>query len=130
MGEEMKGNDRVHTIVVIDDEDEICRALTRLLTMEGYRVSAAGSGQEGLDLARRSDPTLVFVDLSLPDISGWEVVQMIKKVNGQVKVVLMTGWSSRLVEAEAGEGSVDIILCKPFDFDDVLEAMASLAAGE
>ena len=130
MNEKISDDRHINTILVIDDEDDICRALARLLTMEGYQVGVAGNGQEGLALARESKPGLVFVDLSLPDISGWDVVRTIKNANGQVKVILMTGWASHLAEAEADEHSVDFILRKPFDFDDVLDAMASLSAME
>jgi ActR/RegA family two-component response regulator len=58
------------------------------------------------------------------------VAQTIKNASGQVKVILMTGWASHLAEAEADEHSVDLILRKPFDFDDVLDAMASLSVTE
>lgn len=128
--EEMDDICAANTILVIDDEDDICNALTRLLAMEGYEVSVAGNGQEGLALAQRSKPDLVFVDLSLPDISGWDVAQTIKNANEQVKVILMTGWALPLIATEAGGRSVDFILRKPFDFDDVLDAVASLSVRE
>ena len=112
-----------HTILVIDDRDEVCSILTRLLTIEGHQVKSARNGQEGLALAREDNPDLVFVDLSLPDISGWEVVQTIKQANDQTKVVLMTGWAPQLTEAEVSEHGVDLLLSKPFNFNDVLNAL-------
>lgn len=121
---------RTNTILIIDDRGEIRTYLTHLLAMEGYQVSAAENGQEGLTLAQKGNPDLVFVDLSLPDISGWDVARTIKDANGQVKVILMSGWTHQLNEAKTGERSVDLILPKPFGLDDVLNALALLSVRE
>jgi DNA-binding response OmpR family regulator len=119
-----------NTILIIDDRNEIRAHLTLLLSMEGYRVSAARNGQEGLALAQKGNPGLVFVDLGLPDISGWDVAQKIKRANGQAKIIIMTGSIHALSRVEAGERSVDFTLLKPFGFDDVLDALALLSARE
>lgn len=126
----MDNDCHVRTILIIDDESEICITLTRLLAMKGYQVSAAESGQEGLNLARKGDPDLIFVDLGLPDISGWDVARTIKNANRRAKVVLTTGRALQLTVVEAGERGVDFILSKPFTFSDVLDALASLSVGE
>jgi DNA-binding response OmpR family regulator len=119
-----------NTILIIDDRVEIRVVLTRLLAMEGYQVSAAENGQEGLTLAQKSNPAITFVDLSLPDLSGWDVAQIIKNANRQARVILMTGWGYQLNEAKTGRRSVDFILRKPFDFNEVLDILALLSAME
>lgn len=119
-----------NTILIIDDRVEIRVVLTRLLAMEGYQVSAAENGQEGLTLAQKTNPAIAFVDLSLPDLSGWDVAQIIKNANRQARVILMTGWGHQLNEAKTGRRSVDFILRKPFDFNEVLDILALLSAME
>ena len=113
-----------NNILIIDDENDICIALTRLLSMHGYQVSAARNGQEGLTLIRKGNPDFILLDLSLPDMSGWDVAHIIQNTNGRAKVILMTGRAHQLIETEASECSVDFILLKPFDFEDVLDALA------
>ena len=67
----MSGSAR--TAVVVEDDDDIRELITHSLTMQGFEVSAASSGQAGLELVVATGPDLVTLDLGLPDLDGIEV---------------------------------------------------------
>src|SRR5690349_10586472 len=65
-------------LVVIDDEPYALRAMSYLLTREGYEVVTAGNGEEGLQRVRELRPPLVFLDIMMPQLDGYEVCQRIR----------------------------------------------------
>src|ERR1044071_5924315 len=65
-------------ILVIDDEPYILRSLSYLLTREGYGVETASNGEEGLTRVRELQPPLVFLDIMMPKMDGYEVCEQIK----------------------------------------------------
>jgi CheY-like chemotaxis protein len=101
-------------ILVIDDVLALAQALAEILRAFGHEAEAVGSGQEGLArlAARRFD--LLFTDLGMPEMSGWEVARAAKARWPTLPVVLVTGWGDTL-ETEALDGTgVDLILAKPY----------------
>lgn len=67
------------TIVVIDDDASICDSVADLLSLENWDCVTAKSGQDGLDLVESLKPQMVVTDIQLPDISGYQVCQNIKR---------------------------------------------------
>src|SRR6476661_2898063 len=66
-------------LLVIEDEEPIRRFLRASLTNEGYRLSEATSGQEGLRIAASQPPDLIILDLGLPDLDGQQVLQRLRE---------------------------------------------------
>ena len=118
-------------ILVIDDEENIRDILTDILETGGYEVVSAADGQSGLDLLGKARFDLVFTDLSLPGMSGYEVAEHVKKRFPKLPVGLVTGWGATLDTATIAERGIDLVLSKPFKFEQVLslvqQAMASRA---
>jgi two-component system, OmpR family, phosphate regulon response regulator PhoB len=106
------------TVIVIDDDAGICDSLTDLLSLENFHCVAAGSGQDGLDLVDSVKPQLVVTDVQLPDISGYQVCQEMKRDPGSrhIPVVMITG---RFMEPDdkiqGFESGADEFFAKPFD---------------
>ena len=82
-----------HTILVIDDQDEILISNRLLLEKEGHKVLTALSGEEALTLFRPGEIDLVIVDYFMPEMSGEEVVQAIRQRDEEVHILLQTGYS-------------------------------------
>ncbi len=104
-------------MLVVDDEDEI-RALCRVnLELEGFEVLEAGDGATAVDVAGREQPDLVFLDLMMPGMNGWEVLQQLKEgdATAAIPVVLLTARSSEDDQLRGWqEGIVDYVR-KPFN---------------
>ncbi|MBW2714199.1 MAG: response regulator, partial [Deltaproteobacteria bacterium] len=66
------------TVLVIDDEQEVCELLKRHLTQVGYRVVHANGGHEGLQLARERKPFAIALDVQMPGMDGWETLRQLK----------------------------------------------------
>lgn len=80
------------TVLVIEDEAEVRHIISRILELEGYRVLQAEDGDEGLRLAKENGIALVLLDLRLPRLDGWSVLQELKSESAvsAIPVVLTT----------------------------------------
>src|SRR3972149_1563186 len=113
-------------ILIIDDDDGVNRVLSGLLSGE-VSVSATTSVKNGLEIARKTSPFLAIIDLRMPEASGIEVLKEIKKINPDIKVMIMSAYGevSSVVEIFK-EGAIDF-LAKPFNFKSLLENVRRLA---
>jgi CheY-like chemotaxis protein len=98
--------------ILIIDDDEISRYLLKgILGNSGYRLLQASGGKEGLRLARESKPQLIILDLSMPDLSGFEVLETLKgdPATRQIPVVIYTSQALESQERERLQAAVDIV---------------------
>ncbi len=113
-------------VLVIDDEQDLRDVVKAALGGEGYEVEEAGSGQEGIDLARAGQPDLILCDVNMQGMDGYATLERIRQdtVTAAIPVILMTGvmrdYSS--VRHAMGIGADDYLL-KPFSVDDLLAAI-------
>ncbi len=103
-------------ILVIDDEKGVRDVLGEILKSEGHRVTLAETGRKGLKEFRKSHFDLVFTDLGMSEMSGWELAQRIKEINPDMPVGMITGWGVAFTKEKLKEQGVDCILSKPFDY--------------
>ena len=114
------------TILVVDDSQEIITFLTkRALEPLGFRVMTALNGQAGLDLAIEHDPDLIMLDMSMPQMTGIEMLQSLRQTLCQSPVIFMTMYGSEQVAVEAFRLGVRDYISKPFTVEDVQAAVDS-----
>lgn len=111
-------------ILVIDDEEMVRDILGSLLIHGGHNVYKASSGKEGLDIFDKEAIDLVFTDLGMPGMSGWEVAKSIKAKDPRIPVSLITGWGIQIDDEKMKESGADLILNKPFKINQVLDLVA------
>jgi two-component system nitrogen regulation response regulator NtrX len=108
------------TILVIDDEDSVRRALSQILEDEGYQVLAAASGEAGAEQAVAQSPDAIFLDVWLPGIDGLEVLRTIRERGVQAPVIMISGHGTIETAVRATKlGAYDFIE-KPLSLDRVL----------
>ena len=115
----------VPTVTIIDDDDSVRRALTRLLNASGYGVRSYGSATEFLDDADSvvPGPGCLLLDVRLPGLGGLELLTALKKSGTERAVVFMTGHGDVLTGVKAMKnGAVDFLL-KPFSDEELLDAV-------
>ena len=106
-------------VLVIDDELTVCRSCQKLLNEDGYDVSIALGGYDGLERAREGNFDLAIVDLKMPDIDGMEVVETIRRERPGMVVIIMTGYGTIPSAVKAMKlGAADYI-SKPFTPDEM-----------
>jgi signal transduction histidine kinase/ActR/RegA family two-component response regulator len=111
-------------ILVIDDDIAVRDVLADILRTGDHHVVAAATGQEGIELFKGSEFDIVFTDLGMPGMDGWQVAHGIKSISPHTPVGLITGWGSSIDDQQLKDRGVDLIVAKPFRFNQVLELVA------
>ena len=104
-----------HTILVVDDQKEICDIFQDALTQAGYEVLTATNGAEAISLGRQSRPDLAVLDIKMPEMDGIEVLQKLREAGGDVEVIMLTGFGTLETAKEAMRLGAYDYLTKPFD---------------
>jgi GAF domain-containing protein/CheY-like chemotaxis protein len=111
-------------ILVIDDEESVRKILSQMLKAKGYEVVVASDGEEGIEKFKNERFDLVFTDLGMPRISGWEVGKTLKGMDPKVPIAMITGWGVELNKEKMNESGIDLIVSKPFNFDQVVQLVS------
>jgi CheY-like chemotaxis protein len=113
--------------LVVDDEEAVGAVLGDVLESGGHSVVVLTSGGEAIDRFRREPFDVVFTDLSMPGLSGWQVARAVKATAPATPVFLVTGFAVELSADERRAHGVDLVLSKPLDIDSILDAIAFAA---
>jgi len=115
-------------ILVVDDSEDMRDLLQRLLERAGYRVVLAADGQASLTQARLHHPDLVLMDLSLPDLDGWEAVSHLRKMPEfrTTPIIAVTAHVSPQEAERALAAGCTTHIGKPFDTRALLQVVARL----
>jgi DNA-binding response OmpR family regulator len=114
------------TVLLVEDDPDLLRFAQVTLRLGGYRPVTASDGAAGLALARKVRPRLVVLDLRLPDLDGWQVLQALRETPGLATTpVLMLTASAGVEERDRAlaAGVVDYLV-KPVSADALLDAVA------
>jgi two-component system alkaline phosphatase synthesis response regulator PhoP len=119
-------------IVVVDDEPFVLRSLAYLLTKEGYDVQTATNGEEGLALVRSTKPPIVFLDVMMPKLNGYEVCRRIRQDDdlSDTCIVLLSA-KGQQVDRDLGiRNGADRYMTKPFSPREVAQWVHTTMDGE
>ncbi|HVF50531.1 MAG TPA: response regulator, partial [Pyrinomonadaceae bacterium] len=114
------------SVLVVDDETFVRETLVEMLLALGHSVKASDGGRAAFQLLDKDSFDLVFTDLSMPEMDGWEVAREIRKRWPRVRVVVVTGHGKDAVEPRGQAKLVDGIIGKPFNFEQVEETIAAI----
>ncbi len=107
-------------ILIVDDEENMCRILSELLTRAGYSIYDTGNAKEALKIFKDNEISLVITDLIMPGINGLQLLSMVKEIDPALPVILITAYGTVDTAVEAmKQGAYDYIL-KPFDNEEIL----------
>lgn len=123
----LKNNFDDLTAIVIDDNRDAVDVFCEYLRM--YNVNVIGEGYDGksaVELYRKVNPDIVFVDMVMPKYDGIYAMEKIRKANPQAKVVIITADLRGDAEQKLEELRPDKILFKPFDYDKIIDAIDSI----
>ena len=115
-------------VLVVDDEPEIVALVAYHLAKAGYRVATAASGQDAIDIARRERPALVVLDLMLPGMSGFEVLEILRAEEStrEVAVLMLTARREEVDRIRGLSLGADDYLTKPFSPQELVLRVAAI----
>jgi DNA-binding response OmpR family regulator len=128
MAKETKEAPRPRRILVVDDDAEIIDTVQFALKQKGYEVLIARDGNQGLAMAEKDQPDLVVLDMMMPKRSGFLVLEKLKTLGTEVKVIMITANEGSRHKAYAEMLGVHDYLRKPFAMDKLLECVERLLA--
>jgi DNA-binding response OmpR family regulator len=110
----------VARILIVEDEERIASFVAKGLTADGHRTTAVGDGRVGLDHALSGDFDLMVLDIGLPGLDGFEVLDQLRSQGSRLPVIVLTARDSVSDTVSALEGGADDYMPKPFRFAELL----------
>ncbi|SFE17215.1 two-component system, OmpR family, response regulator MprA [Paenibacillus catalpae] len=113
-------------IMVVDDDDKITSLLRRSLAFEGYEVTTASNGMEGLKLLLTADPDMLILDVMMPQVDGWEVCRRVREGGSTVPILMLTAKDDISDRVKGLDAGADDYLIKPFALEELLARVRAL----
>ena len=119
------------TVLLVDDEPQVVFVLQFSLEAEGYRTFTARNGREALDEIGENHPALMVLDIMMPTMDGWTVLEELKQLppEDRPRVVIVSALASRSDRAKAATLGADAYIAKPFDVGELVTVLRGLDQG-
>lgn len=101
-------------LLTVDDELGLCEFMRDFFSSMGYSVSIALTGKEAVACVAKDKPSIVFLDILMPDMDGFEVLRRIKEIDPAVKVIMVSAIDDKEVKEKARSLGADEFIRKPF----------------
>jgi len=103
-------------LLVIDDDTHLRESLAEVLELDGFECHQAANAKDGIETAKKLNPRVVIMDIQLPDSSGFQICQTLRKASKETILIMMTGRFLSAEEKTQGfELGADEYITKPFD---------------
>lgn len=106
-------------VLVVDDQYGIRVLLYEVFGKEGYNTFQAANGKQALEIVVDESPDMVILDMKIPGMDGLEILKEIKKINKEIKVIMMTAYGELDMIKEATDLGAITHFTKPFDIDEL-----------
>ncbi len=112
-------------ILIVDDESAICMLLKRYLEKLGFETFVASDGEQALDILKEEKPAIMTLDIRMPGINGYEVLQKVKRRYPELFIIVVTGIDVPNMEEMLEHSGAHALLQKPID----LEKLSDIICG-
>lgn len=113
-------------VLIVDDQYGIRLLLYEVFTKDGYKTFQAANGKEALNIVRQESPDIVLLDMKIPGMDGLEILKHIRKIDTEMKVIMMTAYGELDMLEEATAYGVLTHFTKPFDIDEMRKVVKNL----
>ncbi len=112
----------VQSILIVDDEPDIVELIAYNLKAEGYDILVAANGADALDLARSAQPSLILLDMMLPEVDGMTVCEVLHRnpKTADIPVIIVTAWKSEMSRIASLAAGACGYITKPFSPRDLV----------
>lgn len=113
-------------ILVMDDEPVMRETLRRYLARQGFEVTLASYGRDGIEKYKLDRHDFVITDMHMPGLNIFEIIQELRKINGDVKIMVLSGNATPETSKQALEAGATRFMAKPFSLVKLLKIMRRL----
>ena len=115
-------------VLVIDDEAVVGTVLRYAFAAEGHQIVVADNGETGIEIARSEHPDAIVLDLMMPEVTGFDVLEILRDDDGMkdVPILVLTAVTMQRERDRCFAGGADAVMTKPFDPRDVAQAVDAL----
>jgi CheY-like chemotaxis protein len=120
----------MNRLLVVEDDDVYRQFLSMALELAGYRVQTAASGAKAIEILHNLSPDLVMLDLSMPSVTGWDVLHFMRDQPAlkPIPVLILTASADETTRRQTLAERVNGLLLKPVSLDEILTAIENLLA--
>ena len=111
------------TVLIVDDEPDICFLLGNMLKQKSFIPVIANTISDGLHKLKEYAPSLLFLDIHLPDGSGLDIIRGVKKDFPELKIIMMSAYDGAKEKSRAMEEGADIFISKPLSRDLITQSV-------
>ena len=112
---------RKRKILIVDDNEELCKNLSDILELKGYDVATAYDGYQALDAVKKDSFNIAIMDIKMPGMSGVDTLKILKQVAPGLTVILITAFADDTFYKEGLKNNIDYeVIQKPIDMDQLL----------
>jgi DNA-binding NtrC family response regulator len=119
--------DKKH-ILLVDDDESLLKVVGTMLKGEGYKISTAFDGEEAIELLKKNSYDLVLLDIVMPKVDGFGVLKFVKETPLNVKIVVLTAYSTLKLAVESKQMGARDFVAKPPSRDDLLNTIKDVLA--
>lgn len=113
--------------LIVEDDPAIRRLVEKLLTRQQVAIETAADGRTAIDMIRDNHYSVVVLDLMVPEVNGFEVIEFIKRQNRRIPVAVVSAVSQQAL-TQLDLDIVKLVISKPFDVDEFTKAVMTLCA--
>jgi len=119
MNSEQRSAIPLQTILVVDDEPEVCEIISDALRGQGHKVESAGDGVEAVEKLKRSEFSIVVTDMDMPRMDGMQLIEYIVHNHADIDIIAITGHLMRYKYTEVVEAGATDFITKPFTINEL-----------
>lgn len=122
---EFQRHQKARRVLIIDDNEDAASVLSMIINAYGHQSEVANSGRAGLQIAQAFHPDIVFLDIGMPEMSGYEVAVALRQLPTlqNVYIAAVTGWNDAGTRARVISAGFDLHLTKPAAVESILDVL-------
>ncbi len=113
-------------ILVVDDEYSFCKFMKEYLTRLGYAVTISMNGEQALDLIGMEKPDIMTLDMRMPGLNGYDILERLRKENSTLKVIVISAIDTPEMEEHLTRFGAHAVLRKPMDLEEMAQTIKRL----
>jgi len=120
-----KKNDKIH-ILIVDDDQHLCEALSEEFTYHGYLTNSVHNADDAIDFLKHTHPDVILLDLKMPGKNGFDVLRELNTGKHNIHIIVLTAYADVRSAIEAAKLGASDFISKPYNFDELLQAVEKL----